>query len=160
MIEAFSVDTWLYETLSTDAQLTELAAVAWAALQTPAVVPAPAARPDNWIWKDLAVQGTAAPWLTYAQHSAKDIIGAFGQRIACQPLYLVRITAPSSGYAVIQAMANRVDTLLTAPGVNAIVGSTIVQGVVREQPWQLTEVMDNVQFKHVGGLYRFFVSGG
>ena len=160
MIEAFSVDTWIYQTLSGDAELQQLSATAWAALQTPAVTPAPSMRTDNWIWKDLASQGTMAPWLTFAQHSSRDIMGAFGQRIAAEPLYLVRLTAPGAGYAVLQAVANRVDDLLTQPGINATVGTTVVQGVVREQTWELSEVLDNVQFKHVGGLYRFFVSGG
>ncbi len=160
MIEGFSVDTWLYNTLSQDAMLTQLSAAAWAELQTPAVIPAPAARPDHWIWKDLSVQGQAAPWITYSQHSSRDIMGAFGQRLATEPLFLVRVTAPGAGYSQLEAMANRVDDLLTQPGINAVLGQIVVQGVVREQTWQVTEVMDNVQFKHVGGLYRFFVSGG
>jgi hypothetical protein len=67
--------------------------------------------------------------------------------------YIVRAINQAESYqGNLETMADRIDTLLHRQS------GTNVHACVREQAFQLSEVVDNVQYRHLGGIYRIFAS--
>lgn len=136
MAEIVTAETWLYSKLHGDSTLL--------ALCTGGV----------FTWPVPATY--TQPYVLYQMQSGMDIRGNGPGRIGVNGLWLVRAVFEAMSYAGnLQSAANRIDTLLQAASGTATGGT--VWACVREQPFQLVEVADGRQFRHLGGLYRIWV---
>ena len=159
MNELVSCDQWIYETLTGDTTLAGLVATAWAAAQAPPIVPAPASRPDRWVFSGVAPQGTLTPYIVFHCLSAPDVLGGFATRVMTKPLYQVKVIGKGSSFLALAAIAGQLDADLCGADVNTTVAGVTVQGVYRERAISYPELVDNVRFNHLGGLYRLIASG-
>ena len=157
--EALDVDKWLYQTLTTDAQLPGLIAAARAADTTPGQptpVPGVAAR---WLFADLAPQATPMPYIVYSLHTSSDVRAGFHTRVATEAYFLIKVVGHGDGWTAVQPVIDRLDTLLEQPALLAVQGTSLLQAVTRHQAMKTVEIVENVRVNQVGGIYKFFVSG-
>lgn len=136
MAEIVTAETWLYTKLHGDSTLL--------ALCTGGV----------FTWPVPATY--SQPYVLYQMQSGMDIRGNGPTRIGVNGLWLVRAVFEALTYTGnLLSAANRIDVLLHAASGTATGG--VVWACVREQPFQLVEVADGRQFRHLGGLYRLWV---
>lgn len=120
----------------------------------------------RWIVQSL--QGAGAPtYNTTAPASAPDTYilfsrqGGFdapsfgaGPRVAAFT-YLIRATGRTNDTTALEGLASNIDILLekaVAPATSTDLGLNIL-GVLREQPFEMVEVVDGVVYRHLGGIY-------
>ena len=74
--------------------------------------------------------------------------------------YDVIVVGKGQTFTDIQPLANRIDALLQRGGTQGVAmqGSTAINGSQRESSIQQAEIVENVRYNHLGGLYRFFLS--
>lgn len=147
-------DTYIANLLGNDATLITLAANAWASLQSPQVIPAPATPPGPFVWGEIATEQTEYPIVVFMLHAGPDVLGLGGARIMTRSLYQVKCIGTGNSFATITPMMDRVDALLQAGGVGVVQGSTIIIGSVREQQIKKVELIYNVRYNVLGGMYR------
>jgi hypothetical protein len=100
------------------------------------------------------------PLLIWHLQAVRDINALGMNRVMTLPLLCVKVVGQDTGYAGIQAAADRVDARLhKAPGQSVTFGgATItVAGAYREQPLMYSKPEDGVLYSYLGGIYRFIV---
>lgn len=135
MSEIVRADVWLYGVLSADATLT--AAV------------------SSEIHSYLAPSGTTFPYCLYAFQGGKDVSAIGGIRIMFPGVYQVKAVGQGNSMVGIEAIANRIDTLLH--GATGTVSGGVILACVREQPLAYVENSNGIRYNHLGGLYRIIV---
>lgn len=136
MSEIWTAESWLYSKLHGDATLL-------------ALVPG-----GVYTWPVPA--NISGAFVLYQMQSGMDIRGNGPGRIGVNGLWLVRAVFEALSFGGnLQTAANRIDTLLQAASGTATGG--VVWACVREEPFQLVEVADGRQFRHLGGTYRIWV---
>lgn len=141
-VELFEADSWLQSTLSGDATITSLVG----------------SRIYSW---DVPI-GTSSPYITFHPQSPGIDVRASGRlgsgRIMTTPLYLIRAIGSVNDWATLKPIALRIDQLLEGTTNATVNGNHIA--VQRESPFQLVE-HDAAQqsWRHLGGLYRLYISG-
>ncbi len=156
-MELSGCDSWIVQTLTGDAALQAIMAGLWAQLQQPIVTPAPATRPDRWVYANVAPEGALFPYITFSLQAAKDNLGAFGQRILVDARYLVRVVMPGMGPGALYPAANRIDALLSTGTVNAVVAGVTIMGCTRVESIRMEHALENVRYQFVGGMYRILM---
>ena len=141
-VELTEVDQWLEGVLGGDTTITALVGARIYSWETPPNAPSP------YI-------------IFHPQAPGQDVraSGRFGTgRVLTTPLYLVRAIAAVNDWATLRPIALRIDQLLDDLTTTTVNGNHL--SVQRESPFQLVE-HDGVQqsWRHLGGLYRFYVSG-
>jgi hypothetical protein len=135
-MEPLTVDRWLYNTLTADAELMALVTGVYS-------LPAPSS--------------AVLPYVVYQEQASADIRGVGPHRIGISGTWLVRGVAKTSSWAgVIDDIAERVDTLLQAGSGSAQGG--VIWACVRERPFRLVENVTSGQFRHNGGQYRIWAT--
>lgn len=136
MAEIVTAERWLYGKLKNDATLTGLASggvYTW---------PVPA--------------GITLPYVLYQNQTGTDIRGTGATRIGVNGLWIVRAIAETYSFGGnLQSAADRIDALLHGKA-SAVTGG-VVWACVRTEPFQLVEMADGRQFRHLGGIYRIYV---
>lgn len=138
MSEIWTAETWLYSKLHGDSTLMAL---------TPGGV---------YTWPVPA--NVAGAYVLYQMQSGMDI-GLYGPaRAGVNGLWLVRVVAETRSFGGnLLAAADRIDVLLQLGARTAVAGGAIF-GCARMEPFQLVEPADGRQFRHLGGIYRIFVT--
>jgi hypothetical protein len=131
--ELSRVDQWLYSTLNNDAQLSTAV--------------------GGRIYADEAAEGAAAPMVVYAFLGGADRLLTFNARLS-GALFLVRAMGDGSSYDPIEAIADRIDTVLTVPSQGTIVRDVRITSCQREQPHQRKDATFGVPTVYLGGYYR------
>lgn len=128
-------DTFLFGRLAVDATIT-------------AQVPA------ERIYVDSIEDNAPFPLIFIALNSPIDVRGV-NVRIMENAMYVVRAVKPAESYDDLAVLANKIDELLD--GASGPAGSGQVIGCTREGPFRLSEKVDGVEVRHLGGFYRVFV---
>lgn len=95
------------------------------------------------------------------QGSAPDTMGEHGVRILSHPLYLVRVVDKVGGYLSLQPAADLLDATLQLTGPVLVVlngHNYTVQSCIRERAYSIVEHYVDLEWRHLGGYYRFEVS--
>lgn len=134
MNELTRAERWLYERLSGDATLAALV--------------------GGRVYSTVAPQGAVYPFVLYSLLYSADVATANNTRVFARLSYVVRAVGQTASNASLEAIADRVDVALQridAPtaGAHAEAG--------RERAFFLGEIVDGVQYRHVGGVYRLLV---
>lgn len=102
------------------------------------------------VYAEIIPEGVQLPAILFQRQGGTDLPVFSGERIA-DFTYIVRVVAETSSTQQLEAAATAIDAALEqATGSEG--GVTI--GCVREAPFSLTEDVDGVQFRHLGGSYR------
>ena len=86
----------------------------------------------------------------------KQAIGA-RQRLFTRPLYTIKAITEGTDDTVGDAIATRVDEVISGQSDFVGVGGLVKLGVYRTEAIEFVEPKDGKQYNHIGGQYRFFV---
>lgn len=133
-METSAAERFIHTTLSADTQLT-------------AVV-------STRIYNTRRPPNTALPAVVFQlQAGTNDFVALGGVRVWSSLLYLVRGIAEQTSFeGNLVTIANEIDGALHAASGSNVSG--VVYTCVRERPFQLVEVTEGREFRHLGGLYR------
>lgn len=135
--ELVSAETWLYGVLSNDTTLLGYA--------------------PGGVFADLAPDGTLTPYVIFnAQSPGVNSLTMNGVRLLSNPLYQVVATGPASQMSSIANAAAEIDKLLKPPASGTVAGGYISSSY-QETPLMLSQVINTVKWKSIGGLYRLSV---
>ena len=134
-METTTAETWLYGVLSGDATLAGLV--------------------STRIYGYLAPNSATYPLVVYQYQAGSDLMGVGTARIWSDSVYVIKAIAKAETFGTLKTIADRIDTLLHAESGSATGGSVV--GCVRERAYSLVEVVDTVQLRHLGGIYRILV---
>jgi hypothetical protein len=113
------------------------------------------------IHSEYAPEGTASPWVVYKQMDpGRDLtaLGADAQRIKSEPLYIIEAVGKVGSYLPLDPIAARIDALLQ--GASGAAGDGYVSDCRRESAYSLAELVDTVDYRHLGGQYRLILGPG
>lgn len=128
MAEIVTIETWLYLKLAGN-----LAGVA------------------NRVYSDVAPLNATFPCIVFQMQSALDGNNLNGSRILGNQLWLVKVIGQVTGDVALQTIANSIDSQIHKKT------GTGVLSCVRESPFKMTEEVDGLQYRHLGGIYRIYV---
>jgi hypothetical protein len=127
------VDPWLYSTLANDPQIT--AAVA------------------KRISNGGALGPTATPFITWDMNSSRDILAHDGSVIFNESLFEIKVVGQGGSFAPVAPIGKRMDFLLGAATNVEVPGKGWVSSR-RDRVIRYVELDDNVQYRHLGAIYR------
>jgi hypothetical protein len=132
MIETYQAETWLYATLAA----------------SPALA-------GGRVYQGVAPQGAVFPYVVYQFQGGADLDTTSVARVWADLVYLVKAVTNASSFAAIQSVADAIDSRLH--GARGTTATAAIDACVREQPFQLTETDEGVNYRHLGGVYRLKV---
>lgn len=109
---------------------------------------------SNRVYRDIAPDGVATPYVTVGLMSAVDVAGAAGIRLWQDGLYLVKVVAPASQYAAMVALADSIDTALQLASGNT--ADATIMRAVREMSIAYSEVINGAIYTHLGAEWRVY----
>jgi hypothetical protein len=127
-------EKWLDDTLSADSAIAGLVGTNVFLVQAP--------------------QGSPMPYLIIAYQAGADV-NAIGSRAVAQPVFLVKAVGKHSDLPALRILADRIDALLQD---TKVVTAGYQLRVQRETPVHYPEVNEGVEYRHMGGMYRCWVS--
>jgi hypothetical protein len=131
----FSItEKWLDDTLSADSVIAGLI--------------------GNRVYLTQAPQGIPMPYIVVVFQGGPDV-NTFGSRALAQPLMLVKGVGKHSDLPALRVLADRIDALLQD---TRVVVSGYQIRVQREAPVAYPEFNEGLEFRHLGGMYRCWVS--
>lgn len=135
--EADAVVQWLYGVFTGDGTL--------------------AALTSTRVFDGVAPQGTQAPWISYSQLTGVDTdsVGGTG-RVLSNMLWMITAVTEGSSYEPVRLAAARMDVLIHGAR-NQVVSAGTVHGCRRTQAVRQGFLEQGVQYRRLGGIYRFFV---
>jgi len=83
-----------------------------------------------------------------------DTTTANGARLFSDLVFQLKAVGPASSYAVLVAIADRIDALFKRTGPTATSSTSGVLSCIREQQITYSELVNGAQIDHLGGLYR------
>lgn len=132
-METYTIESWLYGILSVDATLISYV--------------------GTRIYTGVIPDGVSFPLILITlDGTPDDLMVINAKRVWTDCRYIVRAIAQTETFGTLNTIANRIDTLLHRTS------GTNINACVREQAFEMTEVVDNVQYRHLGGIYRIFGS--
>jgi hypothetical protein len=129
---------WIWETLTGDNIITVVLGV------------------GQRIYFDMAPQATATyrgPFIMVTYLGGADKVQTSRTRLT-NALYLIRAVRVGSAYSQIEAIADRIEDVLTVPDTGTIVRDTRISSCIREQPHQRTDAEGGIPTVYLGGFYR------
>lgn len=135
MSETTTVETWLYSVLSNDVTLSGLV--------------------GGRIYGYVAPEGATFPLVIYQFQGGRDVAGVGATRIMTSGVWVVKGVDCETSFTALKAIADRIDALLHKSSGSVADGQVLA--CVREEPFSLVEVIDSVQYRHLGGMYRVLV---
>lgn len=113
------------------------------------------------VYPSLAPQGAARPFIVWS-HQGGSAMHAAGSdwRFLTLPLFLAKAVADGNSYAAADAIAADIDAALTGLSDSVTIDGTVytVQGCRREVAVRYTEEVAGKPIRHVGGIYRLWIS--
>lgn len=137
MNELTRVDRWLHSVLSGDATL--------------------AAAATGGMYSEVIPRGTAGPAVVWSLYAPHDVATANGSRVMVSDLWAVRGSAATSSWqGPLATIADRIDEVLHRAS-----GQVVADGraltAVRDRTFRTPpEVIDGVEYRQQGGIYRVF----
>lgn len=131
------IEPWLFDILSTDADLIALV--------------------GESVSGTLSGELLAVPYVTFLLQDHTDIQGVGGQEIMGDCLYMVKAVDRSAGWDTVRPIAERIHALLHRPHTNITIPNGSLT-TIRERIIQYPEVEEGVQYRHLGGIYRIQAS--
>lgn len=125
-------ESWLYETLSSDAELV--------------------AATGGRIWSDLAQGDTSGVWVLFTLQTPTDLRVVGDKIIWSEGIYIVRTVGEVSSFAPLVSTAKRIHALLHGKRGQTAEGTVI--SCIRTAPFRLTQTVDGRTWRHLGGFYR------
>lgn len=137
MLETAVTDTFLYQTLTSDATISGII--------------------GTRCYADFAPQGSALPAIIFQLQATTDLNGVGSQRVMVNNLYVVKAVMETASYGGnLATLAQRIDTLLHRQQLRIGANSGYVW-CRRERVFRLAEVGDGgKQYRHLGGVYRIY----
>jgi len=135
MIESVQAVEWIRATLKADGVLLGLV--------------------GDRVYSDLAPEGAASPWIIISVMAAPDLNTLCGHRVLATVICQVKAIAAGRGMAGPQAVADRMDHLLTRA--NGATAEAAVLSCIREQAIHYSESDGGTLYRHLGGQYRLLV---
>lgn len=107
---------------------------------------------------DVVPQGGALPAIVFQlQAPSPDTLAVGADRVMSRPVYLVKaIEKTGSWQGAVKTLADRIDRVLHRASGTA--GDGTVIGCVRLEPFRMLEMDDGDQYRHLGALFRVWVS--
>jgi hypothetical protein len=110
------------------------------------------------IFDRFAPTGTAYPYIVFQDQSpVRDIIGVGPARVLVETLYVVKAIAQCVTYAPLREPAHEIDLAMTVPNGSALPDGALITSI-RQEGFSLVEVENEVQYRHLGGVYRIQAS--
>lgn len=131
------IEPWLYATLSGDSELAGLV--------------------EDRISGTLSPVLLATPYVTFLLQSPLDVMGIGGIRISTDNLYIVKGVAQTSTWDDLRPIAHRIETLLHRSG-QVMTEEHGSLSCIRERTFQMAEEAGDLQYRHLGGIYRIRAS--
>lgn len=133
--ELDDVETYIYSKLSADTTLASLIA--------------------GRIFDGIADQGTEFPYVVYNFQSGHDVNEVYGRRVMTAATYLIKAIDNRPNTTRLIPIVKQIDALIN--GQSGSVGATgTILAAVRQSPVAMPEEDGGVQYRHRGGLYRFW----
>jgi hypothetical protein len=110
------------------------------------------------VWDGPADTGTPYPIVRYESLSTR-IVGTAtgGGEVMLNSLWLVRGVIDGNSYAPLLGIAERIQALL-AGSETTVTSLGTIESCVREEAFQQAEETGGKQYRHLGGIYRVYVS--
>ena len=106
------------------------------------------------VYGDMAPQGSTMPLVLFSYLGGADKVVTFRTRVT-NAIYLIRAVSGGSSYNAIEAIADRIDEVLSAlPDQGTIVRDIRISSCIREQPHQRKDMENGVPTVYLGGFYR------
>lgn len=99
----------------------------------------------------IAALGSAYPAIVFQSRNPIDRLTLNARRIWSDAEYLVRVIGQTTSLKSLETIADAIDTQLSLQS-----GSGVV-ACYRVEPFSLIEVIDDVQYSHLGGFYKLLV---
>ena len=109
------------------------------------------------VWMDKADQGTIAPYVLIVQQSMVDTMTLTGLRLFVRGLFQIKAIGPTAQYATLVTIADRIDALFKNARSVALSPSGGILASYREQSLAYDELVNGIQYSHLGGLYTIDV---
>jgi hypothetical protein len=134
------IEPWLYATLSGDDELMGLLS-----------------DDTDRVSGTLSATMLPTPYVTFLLQSPLDVVGVGGIRISTDNLYIVKAVDQTGSWDILAPIARRIDVLLHREGLvmSEAAGSL---SCTRERTFQAAEVTGDLQYRHLGGIYRIRAS--
>lgn len=114
---------------------------------------------SNKVFLEFAPEGTAYPFIIYqCQSPPRDVRGVGVTRVFVDTLYVVKAVAQTNSYDTLAPIARVIDRAMTSQ-VGAPVSDGAVFSSIREEGFNLIEVDQGTQFRHLGGTYKIQAQG-
>jgi hypothetical protein len=94
------------------------------------------------------------PYIIYNWQGGTDVTEISAIRIMMNGLFQVKVVDKNTSFNTISPVATRIDQLLHRAS------TTTVNGIIlcskREFPLSLVEINNDIQYRHLGGIYRIY----
>lgn len=112
--------------------------------------------PIGGVFRGIAPDNTAAPYIIMALQGGHDVLGSGGARIMADLPIQVSAFAPAGLMNTLQAVADRLDALLDQASGTTSDGRVLA--IRRQQIINLDEPVNGVTWTRLGGIYRTWAS--
>lgn len=129
--ESAYLDHWVIKTLQDDATLDTMV---------------------NGVYSERIPRGQALPAIRVADMAPGDVNSQNGTRIMVRGFYLVAVVDDVDTWAPLAPIADQIDVVLHRAA--GVLSPVRVLQVFREEPYKQHEEEGDVQFRHLGGMYR------
>lgn len=133
MNEILIVYNWIYSVLSGDSTITNIV--------------------GTRIYDSVSSNPTY-PYIIYNWQSGTDVTEISAIRIMMNGLYQIKVIDKNTSFNTISPVATRIDQLLHRASTTTVNG--IILSSAREFPLSLVEVNNDIQYRHLGGIYRIY----
>ena len=100
--------------------------------------------------------GNVYPSIVFQYQGGADALGVGARRLQVNALYVIRAVDKTASFVAIAPIADRIDDLLHRQDAPVVIGGVTLGyiGCYRVQPFALAETSDDVEYRHLGGIYR------
>jgi hypothetical protein len=110
------------------------------------------------VWQGFAPLSTSAPYGLVVQQVGTDTTTMNAVRLFARLTLQIKAVGPSSSYAALVTIADRIDALFGRQGPVAL-SSGGVLSCYRSSPFAMDELVNGQQWSHLGGLYQIDLQG-
>lgn len=107
-------------------------------------------------YSEQAPNDSDSPYIIWSMIGASDVPGANGVRINMTAIYIIRVIDRVRNFSSLRATADRIDTLLHRSSGVAL--GHMIDACVREAPYSFVQNKGDLEWRHLGGRYRVWVS--
>lgn len=110
------------------------------------------------VWQGSADSGTVGPIVIVNQQAGTDALTMNAARLFVNILMQIKAIGPTSNYAALVTIADRIDALFKRVGPVGLSTGGVLSSF-REQTLSYNEIINGKPYAHLGGLYRIYLQG-